>query len=177
MSELIVGTNSYVTLEEAEQYIADYYLTTDNLRIQWNSLPTEDKQTALRKSARLIDALPLVGRKATNTQTMAFPRIRRGPMCLGAEAGAIPQEVKDSQVEQTLFSLDSVAANQVATRAALQRQGVSSFTLGDLSESYGGNTLASYTSYVTSSCSNKVLVLLSDWLSGGFRVCRYLPGT
>lgn len=172
MAELTVGKDSYVSLEEANQYIADHYASTDSSRVQWEALSPEDQMVYLRKAAATIESLPLVGRKADVNQVMQFPRYIGGCSSSSAE---IPQEVKSSQCEQALYFLGFAADPSLATtravRADLQKQGVSSYTIGDLSETFGGGTLGGYL-YTTSEMSNASLTLMSKWLGGGFRVCR-----
>ncbi len=70
---LEIYKNSYVTLDEAEEYFngklgADF----------WGELEEEDKEKALITASRHIDIQPFLGRKADPKQEMSFPRIIRG---------------------------------------------------------------------------------------------------
>lgn len=175
--ELVVGVDSYVTLEEALNYISATHTPSEPLANAFMELSADEKIVKLRKAAQTIDHLPLVGKKAQAQQEMAFPRVLFARPCEydGSEP-VIPKEVKAAQCEQAIFSLDDANTIQSATRAQLQRQGVSSYRIGDLSESYGGAMVGSYI-YSTSKCNDEVLTLMSIWMGGGYRICHYLPGT
>ena len=64
---LIIGEDTYVTLDEANQYIKNYYLSSDPLRVQWESTADTDKEILLRKSFSQINELPFTG-KPTNAK-------------------------------------------------------------------------------------------------------------
>lgn len=170
---LNIGVDSYVTTEEADQYIGRYYLSTDPIALQWKSMTPSDKEVLLRKAANTIDSLPLKGIKADLTQPLAFPRKLvefRGCYVVESNTPDVPSEVKEAQIEQALVFCGFAVDPSSATRAELQRQGVESFSLGDLSESYGkGSGQSLETIYTTS---KSVLNSLQAWVSGGFRVCR-----
>lgn len=93
---LTVGTNSYVTLSEAQTYLFETMRS-----YEWNSLapltsPTDPEKSlqelALVAATRLIDRQALRGLRADSDQALAFPRDYH------ALTGA-PTEVKNAQVE------------------------------------------------------------------------------
>lgn len=184
---LTIGTDSYVTLEEATQYAESHLLSSDPRKAAWESLTDPDKEVLLRNATSTIDSLPLRGRKIVATQALAFPRTlqekcQRYFGCfepiVPEEDSVVPSEVKRAQCEQALQFALSLSTTSSATasadaeaRAALQRQGVTSFSLGDLSESYSGMGTGSYL-YDYNSLSTSVLSLLSKWLGGGYDICR-----
>jgi hypothetical protein len=47
---IVVGTDSYVTVIEADTYISLHYLSTNAQRQAWEELITEDKEIILRKA-------------------------------------------------------------------------------------------------------------------------------
>ena len=47
---LIVNKDTYITLEEANTYLSQHYVSTDPLLIQWNSLSDNDKEVFLRRA-------------------------------------------------------------------------------------------------------------------------------
>lgn len=145
---LIVGENSYVSVDEATAYFADRLFADE-----WESSP--DKEKLLIAATRRIDRLPFKGIKADRTQALEFPRAlysySRGinpyhdPLRdnLHTLPGWIvqqdvPQAVKDATCEEAISILKG--AQEAAKRADLQRQGVTSFSLGSLSESYSGGS-------------------------------------
>ena len=167
---LIIGTDSYATAAECATYLAANYITTDAKLIAWNLLSADNKDVLLRQAAKLIDRQPLQGYKYLSTQTMEFPRyiytesnydddylhplLRKNGFY---SDGSVPQAVKDAQCEIAISMISGTSE-----RAEMQRQGVKSFSLGSLSESYTGNhnAIPSY----------EAKQLLQPYLGGGFRV-------
>lgn len=155
---LTVGTDSYLLLAAADTYLGEHYATTDAKMIVWTALTDANCETYLRQATLAIDRLPLVGYKAVSTQTMAFPRalytVQDSDWYIQPSA---PDEVKYAQCEIALQ-----LAQGASGRVDLQRQGVKSFSLGNLSETYSGkqNSIISY----------EAKQLLAPYM-GGLRVC------
>ena len=164
---LIVGTDSYITLADADLYIAANYMSTDTRFIAWDALTDANKEVVLRKATQIIDRLPLVGVKSTSTQVLKFPRA----LYTDAQSYSVntvftfdgmyvqsetPQDVLDAQCE---IALD--LGQGVNDRAELQRQGVKSFSLGKLSETYG--SVKDVTSF-------EARRLLAQFTAGGVRI-------
>jgi hypothetical protein len=147
---LTVGTDSYVTLTDANTYFTNRLYSDE-----WSAATDGDKEIALKMATRKIDMQPIIGRKASIDQTLQFPRLLysdakqpygntvqerlKGTAGLYnlpgwiAEDG-VSQDVKDAQCEEAFAILkNGSTANK---RAELQRQGVTSFSLGSLSETY-----------------------------------------
>lgn len=120
----------YVTVEEATEFIMNFYTETDPAYQRWMELTEKGKEIYLRKGFYQIERLPFIGCKKDPAQPTQFPR------CFQEE---VPVEVKYAQVAQAVGDSDESAAGDAAYRLNLQRQGVSSFTIGKLSESYGGD--------------------------------------
>lgn len=118
---MTVGINSYVTLEEAREYAAG-----DKLYEKFADMTDETQEYYLREAAERIDLLPLTGRKKSMMQYMAFPRDYQSN---------VPYQVKSAQVAEALVAID----DERSERQELQAQGVTSVTLGQVSESYSGN--------------------------------------
>lgn len=68
---LEVGTNSYVTIEYADDFFNARYGDEEN---RWTNLTEYQKEIVLIQAAQLIDALPFKGIKNSLDQPMAFPR-------------------------------------------------------------------------------------------------------
>jgi hypothetical protein len=111
---------SYATVDYADAYF-DNALFTD----PWGSTSAGDKAKALKMATRKIDALPLKGVKANEDQPLEFPRNNEH---------FIYDNVKQATCEEALAILRGGA--NAGMRAELQKQGVKSFSLGPLSESY-----------------------------------------
>lgn len=144
----------YATIEQAESYIKQYYSSTNSLRKAWDGLSAEDKQVALNRAERAIDSLPLRGCPLESGK--AFPRTPFPAASL--------RQAQIATVELALAGLDEEASE----RLSLRRQGVKSYKIGDLSETFGDSTEgisgASHTLSIVSP-------YLKDWLGGGYPIC------
>jgi len=138
------SSNSYVTLEEAAAYFAAG-LNAD----AWDAATKTNQEKALLTACRRIEACrisinrpryeyasyggldydPLAPYQAT--QRLSFPRQRDRDM---AGAYIIPQAARDAQCEEAIALLE--LGNQDARRAALRAEGVRSFSVDGLSETY-----------------------------------------
>jgi hypothetical protein len=120
---LTVGTNTYVSLADATLYVERLY----GPRVDaWNAALTATKNALLAQATLDIDAHVWRGFKTDDAQRLEFPRDGE------ATTDSSYTLVEQATVEQALFLLSSNAE----CRASLQAQGVSSFSVGGLSESY-----------------------------------------
>jgi len=71
---LIVGTDSYITLVEAEAYLADYILPTDKQYVVWDDLADSVKEIHLRYACQSIEAVKFTGKRYEEDQALSFPR-------------------------------------------------------------------------------------------------------
>lgn len=167
---LTVGIDSYLLLAAADTYLSEHYATIDAKMIIWAALTDANCEAYLRQAALIIDRQPLVGFKVLFTQTMEFPRTLYteftsnvlNPVSIIQDENwhiqpSVPDAVKDAQCE-IAFGL----AQGVSGRVDLQRQGVKSFSIGNLSETYSGkqNGIISY----------EAKQLLAPYM-GGLRIC------
>lgn len=145
---IVVGTDTYISLADCQTYLSGHYISNDAKLTAWNALSETDQEILLKKATKLIDRQPLAGYKATETQALEFPRtLYTGYISDTYEGGhwytqtAVPNAVKYAQCE---IAIEMTAG--ASNRVNLQRQGVKSFTLGNLSETYSGaqNSLLSY---------------------------------
>lgn len=118
MPEEATTTTAYVTAEEATAYFA-----TRLHAEAWAALSADDKPKALGMATRVIDRQLLKGRKTDSAQALAFPRY---------PDTEVPETVKDACCEEALALLER-GDNQ---RRKLQAEGVTSITIGSLSETY-----------------------------------------
>lgn len=175
---IVVGTDSYVTVDEVDVFVSKYYPLSDPLYIMWHTTELDDKEVYVRKAFRCIEQLPLKGAKYLSTQITQFPRHNSTTL-------AVPQEVKDAQAEL------SIAAAQLATgtgvdadmseRRNLQMQGVTSIKIGKLSEEYDLSKISF--SNAMMQISESARNYLKPWLGGGYNIQgipktnRVIPGT
>jgi hypothetical protein len=109
---------SYCTTEYANEYFAGRLHAE-----RWGETSDADKEKALRQATKEIDRQLLKGRKATDTQELAFPRY---------PDTEVPEAVKEACCEIALALL----GRGNSQRRKLQQEGVQSFSLGNMSETY-----------------------------------------
>lgn len=146
---------SYATVEQANAYVKSYYSSTDNIRVLWESLSTEDQQVHLNRAEQLIDLLPLRGREVIKGK--AFPRKPNEELSL-----------QRAQVATIELAVQINGNTEFQERLSLQKQGVKSYKLGDLSETFGDTHSDAF---VDQFVYDVVASYLREWLGGGYRIC------
>lgn len=133
-------TGSYVDSIEAETYFED-----DPRAVAFID---EDMDWYLKKATLAIDSLYLKGstyytidqlNPGTGYQSRQFPRVVNGRVYnwdYTASSELVPEEVKNAVFEEALALYDLYASAGNSKRRKLQEQGVTSFSLGKLSETY-----------------------------------------
>lgn len=159
---MTVGQDTYISLEDADAYIAANYRASNTTRKAWAGLEDPEKEALLLQACQTIDAQLLGGCQTEPDQPLAFPR---RPYQFPAETGA-PEKVKQAQVEIALYGISEEKAG-ADRRAALQAQGVQSFSVGELSEAYSGNGSGRNNAEIPA----RAALLLRRYLSGGFETC------
>lgn len=164
---LTVGTDSYVTVDEANAYMAQR-LYAD----AWTDASADDKVRALVSATRALENLTFKYRPTNMLQVLQFPRtIVRGPFFYDDwqfvqntyDDTIVPQCVKDSECEEA-FALLKYGDSE---RLRLQQQGVTSLTLGKLQEQYGA------TSSRQGLLSADALRMMQPWIAGAIRISRF----
>ena len=92
---LEINKNTYVSLEEVDNFITENYHHTDTVRVHWEVIDNEEKEMYIKKSAKEIDGLNLKGYKNLGGQVMAFPRFLPAYSLLNGNT--VPEEVKEAQ--------------------------------------------------------------------------------
>ena len=149
----------YVTIAEANDYIAAHYLSTDPLRVAWESLIDEYKQVLLTRSYDAIETLPLRGRKASGGQQGAFPRW---------PDTTVPECVKSAQIENALELCNP--SEEAEEYMRMRQLGVKEYKIGNLSEKLGGGSADSNLLLSSGIVSFKAMQLLRPFLSGPFNI-------
>jgi hypothetical protein len=141
---LTVGTDSYISLADADTYLASRYLSTDAKLIAWALLSDANCDVLMRQALDIMEKQPYAGVKSVTTQTLEFPR------CLHSDWVSplygyiekypgmytqtdVPTDVKYAQCEIAISMLES------NSRIDLQQQGVKSYTIGNLSETFAAS--------------------------------------
>lgn len=147
----------YATVEQASAYISDYYGSTDSLRLAWEALSDGDKQVHLNRAEQIIDLLPYNGIPVRKDK--AFPRKPNEEYSL--------QQARVATIELAVQQFNTEAKE----RFELQAQGVKSYRIGDLSETFGRSDGASGYSGIDEYSFSIVFPYLKDWLGGGYEIC------
>lgn len=154
----IVG---YVTLEEANAYVTDHFMSSNMTRVAWESLSDADKMVLLRNSYRAIEMLAFRGRKTDTTQPSAFPRW---------PSTDVPSQIKEAQIANAIVLADESSQDDVTYYDRLRTFGVKSYHIGNLSETLNTPAESSEASYYQGIYSQEAMRLLSPWLGGGFKI-------
>lgn len=147
----------YATVEQANAYVQNFYSSADSLRLTWEALSDGDKQVSLNRAEQVIDMLPFNGKPKYKDK--AFPRKPNEEYSL--------KQAQVATIELAVQQLNSEAKE----RFELQAQGVKSYRIGDLSETFGNGTGASSYSGIDEYTFSIVYPYLKDWLGGGYIIC------
>ena len=139
---ITVGENSYIDIAEADEYFQNRLHAES-----WAWADDSTKEKALRQATKTIDRQRLNGRKTNPSQPLAFPRY---------PDAEIPQNVKEACCEEALAILESGNSQ----RRKLQQEGVQSFSIGNLSETFAAGAGRGM-------LSQEAKELLRPWLLGG----------
>lgn len=140
--ELVVCTNTYISLDDANDYFASR-LDADG----WDKATPEIRKKALATATRAIDSQRLRGKTKDASQALQFPRSYQvtqaasvwiGNLAEAREVGWVseaetPQAVKDAVCEEALFLLSMTAWDKKRDRQ--QALGVVDMRIADTSES------------------------------------------
>lgn len=142
---LEIGTNSYIDIAGANEYFAGRLHAET-----WEQAGNEIKEKALRQATKQIDRQLLRGRKTDPNQVLAFPRF---------PDTEIPKAVKEACCEEALALLERGNSQ----RRKLQQEGVQSFTLGSISETFAPGSGRGL-------LSQEAKELLRPWLLGAVNI-------
>jgi hypothetical protein len=156
MSEVV----GYVTLEEANEYVTNHFMSSNMTRVAWESLSDADKMVLLRNSYRALEMLTFRGRKTSSTQPSAFPRW---------PSTDVPQQIKDAQVANAIVLADESSREDAEYYDKLRTFGIKSYNIGNLSETLNTSAEGSTSSY-QGIYSQEARRLLGPWLGGGFKL-------
>ena len=164
---LILNETTYINLVDADLYLTSHYLSTDTKLIAWQDLIDADKEALLRKATQIIDRLQFAGRRATTTQLLEFPRILYTNRRINYNKfdyysdGLSVQTVPPVGVLAAECEIAIDLAQGTDDRSEMQQAGVKSFSLGNLSESYGS---------IKDITSHEARQLLKRFTLGGARI-------
>lgn len=159
-----VGVNSYTSIQAADSYFEGRLYINE-----WEVADIPTREKALRSATSAIDRLRFRGVQLHPDQSLAFPRVTDTSPRYGdrlfiepfvrREDGVIPTEVAEATCEEALALLQFGNSH----RQRLQREGVTSFSLDGVSESYTKNSTMKLSS-------SEALGLLRPWMGGSVSV-------
>lgn len=122
-SMLVVGENTYFTLEEADKIMSGMLSTSTERKI-WEGLSDDDKESLIINSHELYDsdAFNYKGTKVDKDQPLQFPRI------IGGKEVEAPYKIKKGILLNGLVALDIEVSS--STESALKKMGIHSFSDG-----------------------------------------------
>ena len=181
--EEVIG---YVTLTEANEYITLMYVSTDERRIEWESLIDADKEVYLRQALAKIETLRFTGRKCGgNEQVLSFPRRKkrlyperrnynRDKYCTeydlleyNYECEEVPNDIKQAQI---LEAFEIAVPSEDSDDFDNYNGNLMSFSITGLSETYKTASNGDTSSIKTTIISKQAQRLLSKYIGGGYRV-------
>lgn len=127
--ELTVGTNSYMSLEEANTIVENELLDTSNEYKNWNGLNENNKTKLIIKGTRIIDSIPFRGVKYNLSKVgeLQWPRL------INNELVECPPEIKVALIRQVLRDYTNSSRQEMQ----LQEMGVKSYSINKASISFG----------------------------------------
>lgn len=131
-----VNVNSYVSLEEANEYFAT------RLGAEfWETLDDTQKEKALITATKRIDRLPFVGYKQNLKQPLQFPRYYYASCYYngGLSVADVPEQLKNAVCEEALTTLQYIENNSEEIYNGAISANYQSLKLGDASITYSSS--------------------------------------
>jgi hypothetical protein len=106
--ELIVGTNTYVTLEEANEYFTQFLYNAT-----WTSSDDDVKTRALLSACSILDSgFSWNGEKLDSSQSLEWPRVGEYGCGNYTAPGEVPTAIKNAQCLEAQYLIENVDAFQ-----------------------------------------------------------------
>lgn len=175
--DLVVGVDSYVSIQEATEIIAAYYLPTDDKRKAWEDLDQASQEIFLRRATLAMEGLSYRDIKRSVAQTLSFPRcydpnaylppvgdavtddIYRDP-----DADKVPAAVLMAQVEE---ALELASPTQDTETREILGGAVRSYSIGHMSETFRAAASGSLDTVIAS---RRAQELLAPFVGGGYEL-------
>ena len=126
---LVVGTNSYLSVEDADALVPLVYDENSEEYKSWQSMDNSQKEVLLLKATALTETLPYLGSRVPGYQSMAWPRYVFGALY------DVPDIVKQGIVAYGLkYYVLHNGANAEYTN--LHEQGVRTYSVSQASVSF-----------------------------------------
>lgn len=158
--DLVVGQNTYITVEDCEDLLKSYYGETSEVVEKFSGLTEADKKANVYRSFIDMQRLPYRGKKENLDQKTAFPRVNRYGYKSDDEMVKLAQALNT-----TVFVLTS-SGDEASMEKILSygKYGLKSYRLGSFYVTMEGGEYKQTSS--TTSKSGLVEEVLKDWLRG-----------
>ena len=174
------GINSYVSLEEANLIVNEYFTSTDDARVAWQTKSDSDKEALLIASCASINNLKLAGRRAKAGQKLEFPRVRSficgvafrpfisqyedNSLVDGGSGDGGMEQVRIAQVKNAAYG--ALLGGERSAQMKRNIMGLTSKKAGPIAESYGN---AQYNAYnkdlMVGIYTQEVYTILTPWVN------------
>lgn len=159
---LTLGTNTYITLEDAELY----FETRLNAEL-WENATDDDKSKALIMATKKINKMNFIGVKKVITQTLEFPRLYEQKNTDNFPYNYLsiadyPEEIEDAVCEEALAILSFGSS----THQQNKQFGIKSISMGTESVTYDDSAVSSR-ALLSAEAKN----MLSKWTKKSFNIC------
>ena len=124
MAELIVGVNSYMTLEEVNSLVNGIYVSSDDCKVWWDGLNDSDKGVVVSRATSYInddDQMGWIGERVDNSQNLSFPRVLNNNDTINFDTN-----MKMGLIELMMY----LNNNKMSETASMISNGISSFSDG-----------------------------------------------
>jgi hypothetical protein len=158
---LTIGVDSYITVEQADEYVDKFFVSSDKQRTDWDSLSEADKTVHLSCACSAIESVAFIGVKLIEDQTLSFPRCY--PTYNDEQT---PEVVKQAQAFEAL-ELCSPSQDSSVYKSRVGNK--KSFHVTGLSETMAA-TNCSKTGVLGAIISSHAIRLLSEYAGGGYDV-------
>ena len=129
---LAVGTDSYITVGYADEYIGEHYRQSSLHRERWEALGEEERESILKAACEELERIKWQGRAVSKDQPLSFPRLPYQDRT----AEEAPRRIKNAQAELALWLSDEQGQEDLRQREQIRLQGIKSVNIGSLSMSF-----------------------------------------
>ena len=173
---LTVGVDSYVTSDEAGEYIRAHYPSADARAKAWGELSEADQEAFLRRACDSMSHISYRGVTFTAFQPLPFPRYSYPGWAMAyrdliaplsyiyPELAEVPEEIKAAQIEEAF----ELACPSLDTKNSQAANGpVASYSIGHLSETFRQAGEGSVAAVLKSGAAQK---LVAPYVGGSYDV-------
>lgn len=156
---LTVGTDSYITVGYADEYIGGHYRPSHPHRDRWETLDKEERESFLKAACEELERVKWHGRAASKDQPLSFPRLPYQDRT----AVEAPERIKRAQAELALWLSDEQGQEDLRQREQIRLQGIKSVNLGSLAMSFAEGAKSELALVCPAA-----LRLITPYLNGGY---------